>query len=154
MTPVVGTDAPTRTAPVSTAPTHASHVAPGRLPSFSLQHPSTLVPLSEPAQGFIASLGSRDFDLFVRTIELVVQSQAYSRVRLQHALGLTPGVAAQLTEALVILGVLEDGEPDDPRLVLVDVPDLAALLADVHSHRRDALGSTTRASAGSAARAA
>jgi len=136
------TDAPS----VVGSDAHAhSHAAPTLyFPEVSVTPPARREPLSDAAITLLSSLGSRDFDLLSRTVELVVQSQAYSSARLAVALRLEPPMAAQLTSALVVLGVIADGEPDDPRLVLIDVANLAGLLGDIRALRRDAVGSGAR----------
>ena len=93
----------------------------------------------EAGEHLIESVDGADFALLERTIELVVQSQAFSRVGLQAALRLSQESAEHLTQELETLGVIELGAPDEPRDVLVAMHDLALFLADVRLRRRAAM---------------
>jgi len=93
----------------------------------------------EAGEQLIESVDSTDFALLERTIELVVQSQAFSRVGLQAALRLTQESAEHLTAELETLGVIELGDADGQRDVLIAMHDLALFLADVRLRRRAAM---------------
>ena len=71
----------------------------------------------------------------MRTVELVVQAQTYSRERLQLAIRITPEQAVRMTRSLELLGVISAGEPDAQRRVLVSVRTLPVLLAKLLSGR-------------------
>jgi len=144
------TDAPSVVGPDAHAHSHAARSL--YFPEVAVAPVAKREPLSDAAIALLSSLGSRDFDLLSRTVELVVQSQAYSSARLAVALRVEAAMAAQLTGALVVLGVIADGEPDDPRLVLIDVSNLAGLLGDIRALRRDAVGSGARIGVASIAR--
>ena len=84
----------------------------------------------------IATVDSKDFALLERTIELVVQSQAFSLGGLRAALRLDSVTATHLTLELEALGVIEAGAVEAPRTVLVAMHDLALFLANVRLSRR------------------
>ncbi len=54
----------------------------------------------------IAPFDSAEFDMLLRAVELVAQSQAFTPLGLQHALRLTPQLAKRLTLALQLIAVI------------------------------------------------
>ena len=54
----------------------------------------------------IAPFDSAEFDMLLRAVELVAQSQAFTPLGLQHALRLTPKLATRLTLALQLIAVI------------------------------------------------
>jgi DNA segregation ATPase FtsK/SpoIIIE-like protein len=85
--------------------------------------------------GALDGLSQDDLSLLVRTVELVVQAQTYSRERLQLALRISLESAVQMTRSLELLGVIAAGEPNAQRRVLVSVRTLPVLLAKLLSSR-------------------
>jgi DNA segregation ATPase FtsK/SpoIIIE-like protein len=85
--------------------------------------------------GALDHLDESEFGLLMRTVELVVQAQTYSRERLQLAIRITPEQAVRMTRSLELLGVISAGEPDAQRRVLVSVRTLPVLLAKLLSGR-------------------
>jgi len=107
---------------------------------FDVNPPSESVFSSLPEEGkeLIAEIDDPDFELLERSIELVVQSQVFTPVGLEHALHLEPEVVEHLTDELEALGVIERDEDDDHHEVAVEVEDLSLFLVDVRLNRRDA----------------
>jgi DNA segregation ATPase FtsK/SpoIIIE-like protein len=85
--------------------------------------------------GAIDGLSENEFSLLMRTVELVVQAQTFSRERLQHALRISADSAATMTRSIELLGVISAGEPNAQRRVLVSVRTLPVLLAKMLSGR-------------------
>ncbi|HEX3679272.1 MAG TPA: hypothetical protein VHU90_06095 [Galbitalea sp.] len=83
--------------------------------------------------GALDGLGRGELDLLLRTVELVVQAQTYSRERLQFALRISEESAVQMTRSLELLSVIATGEPNAQRRVLVSVRTLPVLLAKLLS---------------------
>ena len=86
--------------------------------------------------GALDGLDEADFDLLVRSIELVVQAGTFSRERLQLALRISPRLADKMTLSMEKLGVIAPGEPSAVRRVLVNVLGLEVFLAKVLSGRQ------------------
>ena len=105
---------------------------------------SFAIPQAE-GEELIATVGPQDFALLERTIELVVQSQAFSMLGLRAALRLDAATAAHLTVELEALGVVEEGAAEAPRAVLVAMHDLALFLANVRLSRRATADDRARA---------
>ena len=76
----------------------------------------------------VASLDEPEFRLFMRTVELVVQAGAFSRPRLQAALGITAESSRHLTHLLEQVGVISMGDAEHSRAVLVTIDHLPVLL--------------------------
>ena len=85
--------------------------------------------------GALEGLSESEFSLLMRTVELVVQAQTYSRERLKLALRISPESAASMTRSIELLGVISAGEPNAQRRVLVSVRTLPVLLAKMLSGR-------------------
>ncbi|HEX4059097.1 MAG TPA: hypothetical protein VHX87_12395 [Galbitalea sp.] len=85
--------------------------------------------------GALEGFDEADFNLLVRTIELVVQAGSFKRERLQQALRISPDTAARMTTSLEKLDVIGPGKADGPRHVLVNIVGLPVLLAKVLSGR-------------------
>jgi DNA segregation ATPase FtsK/SpoIIIE-like protein len=85
--------------------------------------------------GAIDGLSENEFSLLLRTVELVVQAQTFSRERLQLALRISPEAAAAMTRSIELLGIISAGEPNAQRRVLVSVRTLPVLLAKMLSGR-------------------
>jgi DNA segregation ATPase FtsK/SpoIIIE-like protein len=85
--------------------------------------------------GALDGLSEGQFSLLLRTVELVVQAQTFSRERLGLALRISPDSAATMTRSLELLGVVSAGEPNAQRRVLVSVRTLPVLLAKMLSSR-------------------
>jgi DNA segregation ATPase FtsK/SpoIIIE-like protein len=83
--------------------------------------------------GALDGLSQSELDMLLRTVELVVQAQTYSRERLQFALRISEESAVQMTQSLELLGVIAAGEPNAQRRVLVSVRTLPVLLAKLLS---------------------
>ena len=83
--------------------------------------------------GALDGLSQSELSLFVRTVELVVQAQTYSRERLQLAIQISEDAAVKMTHSLELLGVIAAGEPNAQRRVLVSVRALPVLLAKLLS---------------------
>ena len=94
--------------------------------------------LPEEGKELIAEIDDPDFELLERSIELVVQSQVFTPVGLEHALHLEPEVVEHVTDEVEALGVIERDAADDHHEVAVDVEDLSLFLVDVRLNRRDA----------------
>ncbi|TBN57030.1 hypothetical protein EYE40_06235 [Glaciihabitans arcticus] len=107
---------------------------------FDVNPPSESIFSALPEEGkeLIAEIDDPDFELLERSIELVVQSQVFTPVGLEHALQLEPEVVEHLTDELEALGVIERDESDDHHEVAVEVEDLSLFLVDVRLNRRDA----------------
>lgn len=85
--------------------------------------------------GALDGLDEGAVGLLIRTVELVVQAQTYSRERLQWAIRISPEQATRMTRSLELLGVISAGEPNAQRRVLVSVRTLPVLLAKLLSGR-------------------
>ena len=83
--------------------------------------------------GALDGLSRSDLALLLRTVELVVQAQTFSRERLQFALRISQDSAVQMTRSLELMGVVAAGEPNAQRRVLVSVRTLPVLLAKLLS---------------------
>ena len=81
--------------------------------------------------GALDGLDEADFDLLVRTIELVVQAGTFSRDRLRLALMISPEAAAKMTSSIEKLGVIAPADASGVQRVLVGVLGLEVLLAKV-----------------------
>ncbi len=86
--------------------------------------------------GALDGLDEADFDLLVRSIELVVQAGTFSCERLQMALRISPRLAERMTSSMEKLGVIAPGDPTAVRRVLVSVLGLEVFLAKVLSGRQ------------------
>jgi hypothetical protein len=86
----------------------------------------------------ITALGSKDFALLLRAVELVVLAQAFSRRGIEHALRIKPAIANRLTTLLESLGVITTGGFDEQRTVLVGMDHLAVLLVRLYGCRETA----------------
>ena len=85
--------------------------------------------------GALEGVPDGEFGLLMRTVELVVQAQTFSRERLELALRISPKSAATMTRSLELLGIISAGEPNAQRRVLVSVRTLPVLLAKMLSGR-------------------
>jgi hypothetical protein len=85
--------------------------------------------------GALDGVPDGEFGLLMRTVELVVQAQTFSRDRLALALRISPESAAGMTRSLELLGIISAGEPNAQRRVLVSVRTLPVLLAKMLSSR-------------------
>jgi hypothetical protein len=85
--------------------------------------------------GALDGLSENEFSLLMRTVELVVQAQSFSRERLRLALRVSPEAAATMTRSIELLGIISAGEPNAQRRVLVSVRTLPVLLAKMLSGR-------------------
>jgi DNA segregation ATPase FtsK/SpoIIIE-like protein len=85
--------------------------------------------------GALDGLSENEFALLMRTVELVVQAQTFSRERLQHALRISQDSALTMTHSIELLGIISAGEPNAQRRVLVSVRTLPVLLAKMLSGR-------------------
>jgi hypothetical protein len=85
--------------------------------------------------GALEGFDEADFNLLVRTIELVVQAGSFRCDRLGQALRVDETTAAKMTVSLERLGVIAPGKPDGPRRVLVNILGLPVLLAKVLTGR-------------------
>jgi hypothetical protein len=79
--------------------------------------------------GALDDLDPSEYTLLLRTVELVVQAQTFSRERLALALRISPDAAARMARSIELLGVISAGEPKAQRRVLVSVRTLPVLLA-------------------------
>lgn len=95
--------------------------------------PLSLVPIE--AEELLADIDTDEFTLLERAVELVVQSQAFSRIGLRHALRLDEHTTDHLIEELQVLGVIDDAA----ETVLVSVQSLALFLVDVRAGHREPL---------------
>ncbi len=84
-----------------------------------------------------SSFDKAEFEFVARSVELVTQSQAFSRDGLRFALRLTPELADRITVVLEQLGVIATGKAGAAREVLVDPQDLPAVLAILRAYRQD-----------------
>jgi DNA segregation ATPase FtsK/SpoIIIE-like protein len=85
--------------------------------------------------GALDGLSESEFALLMRTVELVVQAQTFSRERLRYALRISEDTAATLSRSIELLGIISAGEPNAQRRVLVSVRTLPVLLAKMLSGR-------------------
>ena len=85
-------------------------------------------PLGFDGSDQVASLDEADFRLLMRTVELVVQAGAFSRPRLQGALGISGESSKHMTHLLEQVGVISMGDADHTRAVLVRQDHLPVLL--------------------------
>jgi hypothetical protein len=85
--------------------------------------------------GALDGLSESEFALLMRTVELVVQAQTFSRERLQYALRISEDTANSMTRSIELLGIISAGEPKAQRRVLVSVRTLPVLLAKMLSSR-------------------
>ena len=85
--------------------------------------------------GALDGLSENEFSLLMRTVELVVQAQTFSRERLQYAMRISPESAATMSRSIELLGIISAGEPNAQRRVLVSVRTLPVLLAKMLSGR-------------------
>jgi DNA segregation ATPase FtsK/SpoIIIE-like protein len=85
--------------------------------------------------GALDGVSESEFALLMRTVELVVQAQTFSRERLEHALRISHEAAITMTRSIELLGIISAGEPNAQRRVLVSVRTLPVLLAKMLSSR-------------------
>jgi hypothetical protein len=83
----------------------------------------------------VRALDAYDFGLLLRAVDLVVLSQAFSRLGLQYALRIPADTAARMTRFLEMLGVIAPGQPDARRTVLTEPQKLAVLMARLSACR-------------------
>jgi hypothetical protein len=83
--------------------------------------------------GALDGLSQSELSLLLRTVELVIQAQTFSRERLQLAIQISEDAAVTMTHSLELLGVIAAGEPNAQRRVLVSVRALPVLLAKLLS---------------------
>lgn len=99
----------------------------------SSRTPMSLVPME--AGELLAEIEPEGFTLLERAVELVVQSQAFSRDGLRYALRLDEDTADELVDELQVLGVVDDEAAE----VTMPVRSLALFLSDVRAGRREPL---------------
>lgn len=85
--------------------------------------------------GALDDLSEKEFGLLMRTVELVVQAQTFSRDRLQRALRISAESASSMSRSIELLGIVSAGKPTAQRRVLVPVYSLPVLLAKMLSGR-------------------
>jgi len=85
---------------------------------------------------FNAPIFPTEYDLIDRVIELVVQSGAFSRPALAAALRLAERKSMRLTFQLETLGIIDGGDLDGRRRVLVPLGNLGTVLGDLRADRR------------------
>ncbi len=88
-----------------------------------------------PGWQLVAGLDPAEFALLERSIELVVLSQAFSVRGLQLALRLRTSVAQKMAHVLESIGVVQAGEWDAQRPVLVAQNELSAILSELRGSR-------------------
>ncbi len=93
--------------------------------------------LSAEWDRFIASISLPEFELLLRSMELVVLAQAFSRVGLSRAFRISIESADRVMRTLEALGVIGLGEPDAQREVYMTAGRLPALFAELRSRRSD-----------------
>jgi hypothetical protein len=109
-------------------------------------------PLAPPASadgshfdwnGALDGISESEFGLLMRTVELVVQAQTFSRDRLQLALRIGPDAAERMSRSLELLGIISAGEPRAQRRVLVSLRTLPMLLGRLLSGRDHLTGAVS-----------
>ena len=93
--------------------------------------------LSSEWDRFIAAISLQEFELLLRSMELVVLAQAFSRVGLSRAFRISIESADRVMRTLEALGVVSLGEPDAQREVYMTAGRLPALFAELRSRRND-----------------
>jgi hypothetical protein len=85
----------------------------------------------------IASFDGGEFDMLLRAVELVAQSQAFSPLGLQHALRLTPQLAGRLTIAMQLMAIISPTASAESDTVLVGADALPVLIPRLRANWRD-----------------
>jgi hypothetical protein len=83
-----------------------------------------------------------EFDLLLRTVELVVQAQAFSGVRLGHALHIPTHMVNRMTRALEEIGVISAPGFDGRRRVTADLRSLSTVLTTLASNHGESASGT------------
>jgi hypothetical protein len=108
-------------------PTFTGFTDPYATTSFEAQDPAH--PDFTEHNPLVDSMGREEFALLLRTVELVVQAQAYSTDKLSQALRIHPHNAQRMTLALESVGVISPVRFDGHRAVVAQARDLPMLLA-------------------------
>ncbi|CAN5407277.1 hypothetical protein BH09ACT1_BH09ACT1_08600 [soil metagenome] len=85
-------------------------------------------PFQTERDDIIAAVGTRNYDLFLSAVEVVVANQTFSMPALKLALNVGSVKARQLTRLLEAQGVISARGGDKPREVLIHAEDLPLLL--------------------------
>jgi hypothetical protein len=89
------------------------------------------------AERVVNSLDDDDFELLLRSVDLVVLSQVFTEAAFERALDLSSVVAAQMTGMLVQLEILSAEEMAGARVVLTDMRDLSLTLLRLNEARTE-----------------
>ncbi len=93
------------------------------------------LPSVAQAERVVNGLDDDDFDLLLRSVDLVVLSQVFSEDAFARALGLADWVAGHMTGLMVELEILSSDEIDGGRIVLADMRDLQLTLLRLNEGR-------------------
>jgi hypothetical protein len=106
------------------------------LPSpASVTSPKPLLASAFDVDNTVTVLPDADFELLLTSIDLVVLSQAFSRVGLERALRISSEQAARMTGILKWLGVISTEEDDGRCEVLVAMDDLSLVRVRLQERR-------------------
>ena len=106
------------------------------LPSpASISSPKSLLASAFEVDNTVTVLPEADFELLLTSIDLVVLSQAFSRVGLERALRISSEQAARMTGILKWLGVISTEENDGRCEVLVAMDDLPLVRVRLQERR-------------------
>ena len=97
----------------------------------------TFADFSDESLDLGSPIFSTEYDLLDRAIELVVQSGAFSRPALAAALRLAERRSMRITFHLETLGVIDRGDLDGSRRVLVELAALPTFMSDLRAGRRE-----------------
>ena len=84
----------------------------------------------------IAPFDGAEFDVLLRAVELVAQSQAFTPLGLQRALRLTPQLAGRLTLAMQLIAVISPSSAESGN-VLISSAALPVLIPRLRANWRD-----------------
>jgi hypothetical protein len=87
------------------------------------------------ASSVVNRLDNDDFELLLRSVDLVVRSQAFSAEVFERILDVPSYVAEMLVGMLVRLDILSSDDQHGSRLVLVDIVDLPLILLRLNEGR-------------------
>ncbi|MDQ1555696.1 MAG: hypothetical protein QOI02_698, partial [Actinomycetota bacterium] len=99
-------------------------------------------PIAQFRANVIDELDEQEFELLLRTAELVVQAQAFSGVRLGQAMRIPSHMVNRMTRALEEVGVISAPGFDGRRQVTADIRSLSSLLTTIMTTRGDGVSAT------------
>jgi hypothetical protein len=97
-------------------------------------HDAFLLSVSQ-ATAVVNQLDDDDFELLLRSVDLVVLSQAFSQIAFERILDVPSYVAEYMTGLLVRLDIISADSQNGNRLVLADMRDLPLILLRLNEGR-------------------